>query len=297
MPGRYPATPRHPKLLLECQQTTVYPKFYYSNFVCFVNKGHAGQEGCQQDHDPSSHSHSHHLTMPSSKRKSRGLSVSSTGSNSANHPAKKAKSSGPKQGKEGAVSIEEIEDEGDGTATPGNEPDTAPHTLQLVKLTDEQLEEKRGQQWSVHCQQETLTSILSASLLKVYNSHVYVLYHPPTLFQDEENRLTLSFKCARPGCKQKKPFNRCEEKGASDKAATGRLWNHAKGCWGLDKVREVRGAGSAREAGAKVQKQKQGTLTVYYENAKGKGELLIGIRNQPFEELRYAPLVSNLGSR
>ena len=96
-------------------------------------------------------------------------------------------------------------------------------------------------------------------------------------------------KCVKPGCKQKAPIERCEDEGSKDKGSTGRMLVHARSCWGKDKVDEVQQAGSAKEAEAHTKKQKQGTLMVYYENARGKGQLEIGVRNQPFEELRCVP--------
>ena len=107
------------------------------------------------------------ITMEGTKRKKRAHSMSSTGSNSAHRPAKKKKSSAQSKQKDGAakrtggrsVTIEEIPDEGDNTPTSANETSTSrdaqsqPSARRPARLTEEELEAKKGQLWSVHGQQ------------------------------------------------------------------------------------------------------------------------------------------------
>jgi len=60
-------------------------------------------------------------------------------------------------------------------------------------------------------------------------------------------------------------------------------------CWGKERVAEIEAAKSKEAAEAQARRMKQRKLTVYYEDAKGKGQLGISIRNQSFEELQCVP--------
>jgi len=126
-------------------------------------------------------------------------------------------------------------------------------------------------------------------LIAPYWAKVYALYNTPTLIQNSEGHLILQFVCSKPGCKLKGLVPRNKEKGSSDKGSTGRLLEHARACWGKDKVAQVEAAKLQEEAVEQVKKLKQGKLTVYYEHAKGKGQLDISIRNQSSKELWCIP--------
>lgn len=135
-----------------------------------------------------------------------------------------------------------------------------------------------------------LTTVLPKdALIKPYKAKVYALYNIPTITQDEDGLLSLHFACAKPGCKLTGPIPRKEHRGGSNKGSTGRLLEHARACWGKEKVAEVLQAQTAEEAADRVRRLKQGKLTVYFENARGKGEIEISVRNQAFEELWCVP--------
>ena len=117
-------------------------------------------------------------------------------------------------------------------------------------------------------------NLSTAKMKKRFTSPVYAFFSPDVEIGYYKERRMHIFRCAAKGCKHS--INRLLDTG--DRAATGRMWDHVKTCWGADIVSKVK---EAKDKGANADRvreeivkpyKKTGRLTDSFK-ATGKGKI------------------------